>query len=166
MKSILILPVITLLAAGCQSPESKETASDTAAQKPLLITIEPGSADVHYLWQPSFEDSSGKLRMERKQPLPADSLKPEFIIQHLNNSYPKIRLLFDRISNDTIFVKISHSRYLTQQMGSTGADMYLTEATYDLSELTGIEYVNFSFKAGDHAAPGTYCKTDFLNVLH
>ncbi len=165
--AIRVLSMSVLLAACHNNTEKKETPQEEGTPKPLTITIEPenATADMHYLWQAEFEEASGKLRMQKKIPLPIDSLNTTFILNHLNAEYPKIALMFKKISSDTIFVKINKSRYLTEQLGSTGADIYMTQVTYDLCELKGISYVNFDFKEGDHAAPGTYSKTDFLNVL-
>ncbi len=163
------IPVLSMVVffSACRNADEKENSGDVKTNKPLSITIEPeaAAADMHYLWQAEFEDMSGKLRMNKVKPLPNDSLNSGFIINHLNVSYPEIQLALDKISNDTIFVRINKSKYLTEQLGSTGADIYMTEVTYDLCELNNINYVNFEFKGGDHAAPGTYSKTDFINVL-
>ncbi len=46
-------------------------------------------------------------------------------------------------------------------MGTAGAQSYIATITYSLTELAEINYVNFDFKEGDHALPGTYKRTGF-----
>jgi len=82
----------------------------------------------------------------------------------LNDTYPEIILHFTKTSNDTLFVKISNSTFLTQQMGSSGPEVYLADVTYNLTEISGINYVAIIFKAGDHASPGVYSRTDFVQI--
>ena len=43
---------------------------------------------------------------------------------------------------------------LTNQIGDTGAENYLASATYTLTEMKDIHFVNIDMKAGDHAEPG------------
>ena len=100
--------------------------------------------------------------MKKTSQLSEDSLSPAKLIQKLNNLYPEILLRFIKISNDSIFVAINKSNYLTRQMGSSGAEAYLAEVTYNLTELKDINFVDIRFIEGDHASPGTYSRTDFV----
>ena len=68
---------------------------------------------------------------------------------------------FDKISNDTIFVKIPESEKLTQQLGSTGAYNYMAATVFNLTELDHVKYVKFDFQGGDHASPGVFTREDF-----
>jgi hypothetical protein len=81
-----------------------------------------------------------------------------------NEMYPDIPITVNKISHDSIFIKIGNSKYLTQQMGSSGPEAYFAELTYNLTEVPGINYVDFNFKEGQHAAPATYSRTDFVQV--
>jgi hypothetical protein len=47
--------------------------------------------------------------------------------------------------------------------GTHGASAYLAEVIYNLTEITGVDFVNFRFNEGEHAAPGTYSRTDFVS---
>lgn len=86
----------------------------------------------------------------------------EEVLGIINKMYEdKVELTFISQNNDTITVKIDHPEMLTQQMGTTGAKAYLTLATFTLTEQTGINYVTFHFKEGDHASPGTYSRKSF-----
>jgi hypothetical protein len=57
----------------------------------------------------------------------------------------------------------SNDPYLTQDRGSSGAQDYLAEVTFTLTENPGIKSVNFIFQAGDHAMPGTYSRENFTS---
>ncbi len=91
-----------------------------------------------------------------------DTLTPEKLIAILNST--QITLEIYKLSNDTIYVKIKDSNYLTQNMGSTGAFGFMSTATYTLTELKNINHVNFDFQEGDHAAPGTYSRKYFEDL--
>ncbi len=46
-------------------------------------------------------------------------------------------------------------------MGSSGAETYLAEVTFNLTEINGINFIDIQFPEGDHASPGIYSRTDF-----
>jgi len=158
--------IALLILCSCKGKENnRETvAIDTLKETHKTKDSINIKVDAHYFWEAVTDDKSNELIMKRIQPISADSLTADNLIKHINSRYDHIRLQLVKISNDTVFVKIRNSNFLTQQMGSTGADMYMTEATYNLSELNNIGYVNFDFKEGDHASPGTYSRTDFTNI--
>jgi len=41
----------------------------------------------------------------------------------------------------------------------------MVAATFTLTELEGVEFVDFDFKVGDHAVPGTYSRQQFLDEI-
>ena len=86
------------------------------------------------------------------------------LIDLLNQNYPNIRLDFVKISHDTMYVKIPDSKVLTNQIGDTGAENYLASATFTLTEMKDIHFVNIDMKAGDHAEPGVYSRDDFKDL--
>ena len=75
--------------------------------------------------------------------------------------FPRINLR--NIEQHTANIEIVNDQYLTQDMGSSGAQDYLAEVTYTLTENPGIKSVNFIFPAGDHAMPGTYSRESFTS---
>jgi hypothetical protein len=91
------------------------------------------------------------------------SITSEEIIDFLNSHNENVFLEFSKHSGDTLFVKIKESTFLTQQMGSAGADGYLSLATYTLTEAENVNYVHFDFKEGDHAIPGTYSRQYYID---
>jgi len=74
---------------------------------------------------------------------------------------PKVKLI--KVENGVAFVEIINAGYLTQRMGSSGAQDYLASVTYTLTENSQIKKVNFIFEVGDHAVPGVYTRETFAN---
>ena len=107
------------------------------------------------------QDSIGNLVKTPVLAPEIDSLYPATIITYLNNNNPNIKLEYNRISGDTLFLKIPDATFLTQQMGSSGPEVYLAEVVYNCTELPGIKYITLDFEEGDHAEPGTFKREDF-----
>jgi hypothetical protein len=172
----LTLASLVFLSAliACNSPESVTSnsegtdtsitsempeTSDTTAQK-----ITPNTTihrDTVSIWVYDYDNGIPIKNREVK----ADTLTPKGLIDFLNiqTGRNRIHLDFVRISDDTIYVKIKESTYLTQSIGTTGADEYMSITTYTLTELKGINYVNFDFEEGDHAVPGTYSRQHYTD---
>jgi spore germination protein GerM len=74
---------------------------------------------------------------------------------------PKVKLM--KIEDGVAFVEIMNAEYLTQRMGSSGAQDYLASVTYTLTEDRQIKKINFIFEEGDHAVPGVYTRETFAN---
>jgi len=72
---------------------------------------------------------------------------------------PKLRL--QNVAEGIAHVEIISAEYLTQRMGTSGAQNYLAAATYSLTEANGVRGVDFIFPEGDHAAPGVYNRESF-----
>jgi hypothetical protein len=77
------------------------------------------------------------------------------------NDPPKVKLL--NVKDHTAFLEVINAEYLTQRIGSLGAQAYLASVTSTLTENPQIKKVNFIFEEGDHAMPGTYTREDFKN---
>lgn len=102
-----------------------------------------------------YDSTSGDFVMRKPQKLPQDSLKPDILIRRLNSCWLSVQLQYVTTSHDTLFVKIPYSRCLSERMGTSGANQYLSSAVYTLAEVKGITHVNFDFEEGEHASPGT-----------
>ena len=75
---------------------------------------------------------------------------------------PKLKLI--DIKGQVVNVEVINDEYLTQRMGSAGAEEFLVIATFTLTEYDHIKFVNFKFQAGDHAIPGFYSRDHFLKT--
>mgnify|MGYP003492666184 FL=1 len=149
MKTGFLLYGILLLLVSCGSNQTEES------------DVNNNNLSEQQSWQASLDDSSGNIVLNRNgAPLP-DTLSIETIRVFLNSRYPNIQLQVLRQSGDTLYVQIPEATYLTQQMGSTGPEMYFGEAVYNLTEIPGIRFINFALAEGDHAGPDTYNRDSF-----
>lgn len=152
---------------SCSSNESEQTTQETVTD---TVTAAPVSADStktiinhSLIW--SVVDSADKDKLRPpKQEAKLDTFSSTGLVALLNQNFPDIKIDFKKISHDTIYVKIPDSRKLANELGNTGADNYLAAATYTLTELKNIKYVNIDMEPGDHAEPGVYSRKDFDNL--
>jgi hypothetical protein len=86
--------------------------------------------------------------------------------RHLQENESKLelpRLLIQGLDHTTVRVLVENGGYLTQRMGSSGAEDYLAAATYTMTECPVITAVDFDFPQGDHASPGIYTRMSFTD---
>jgi hypothetical protein len=157
----LLVFICTWLSCGC-----------SAGSREVLDYTDPS-----YRWVAEVS-SSGQDLLVRGENLDLIRDDPERLIHALNGSdrdpdsfrtpqgqeplgTPKLKLV--SLVDDTISVEVINSPYLTQRMGSTGAEAFLAEATFTLTEHPGTTTVQFLFEEGDHARPGIYTREDFLD---
>jgi hypothetical protein len=147
MKKYLISMSACFLFVCCNNnsdePEEKQ---DTAA--------------VAYSWEVSMNDS-GRLIIYKIEEDGPDTLTVESVTGFVNKKYPNVQMQFVKLSGDTLYMYIPQPTYLTQQMGSTGPQVYFADAVYNLTEISGIRYVNFDFEEGDHASPAVLNRESF-----
>ncbi len=157
---------LVLICAGLFSCNNKESGEETVKEDSTDIPVKQDTAavitDSHYFWTAELVPQQG-LVMKKDSPVNEDSLNTGFMLKRLNDLYPEIKLQYIKSSNDSVFLKVEKSNYLTRQMGSTGAEAYLAEVTYNLTEVKGVNYVDIRFREGDHASPGTYSRTSFVH---
>lgn len=152
MKKLFSIATIlsVLFFVACNNKADKQaTEQDTLVTKTV------------YSWESFIDDSTGRLKMNRRDSIGPDSLTSNSVIDFLNKTNPNIQLQLLRQSNDTLYIKIPDAEHLTQRMGSTGPTMYFANAVYNLTEIPGVKFVNFDFAEGDHASPGTYNRESF-----
>ena len=77
----------------------------------------------------------------------------------IQNELPTI--ILQKLEQRTAYITVANDQYLTQSMGSSGAQDWLAGVTYTLTEHPNIKAVDFSFTAGDHAMPGMYTRESF-----
>lgn len=162
MKSNLALLSLLAVLVCCNNKKAGAPVVKDTLVIGIIKDSAKGVTDTHYFW--AAELGPGGLVMVKARPATADSLTAANIVAMLNSEYPEIPLRLSKISNDTVFVRIPRSDYLTRQMGTSGSEAYLAEATYDFTELKDINFVDFNFKEGDHAQPGTFSRTDFIRT--
>lgn len=162
MKKILVAFGFLFL-IGCSSNEDEMVTEEVVVDSPQVnesnITV-INNAD---LWHVEMNDrNEDKIAAPEKPGV--EVLSPEKLIEALNQNTPEVKLVFERVSGDTAFISIPDSKYLTSQMGSTGAYNYLATVVYNFTELKPVRIVHFNFEEGDHASPGNYTRNDFKRL--
>lgn len=155
MKLFKYLALAIFFVPACQSEPSKTEAAEEKvanmdSEKTLVLP-----------WAVQIDEATHAMEISRDSAADMTNLLPADIVDAINIKYPEIKLQWVRLEGNKAFVTIEDATYLTQRFGSEGAQAYLAEATYSLTELGGITAVDFDFKEGDHARPGVYQRTDF-----
>jgi hypothetical protein len=115
----------------------------------------------YYVW----EVNASKKTLKKNPVLGNAAVDIDSIIYGLNQQYKNIFLEKTALTNDTLYLKIAHAGYLTNQMGSSGPGQYLAQAVINFTAAPTVKYVQFSFKEGEHAAPGTWSRKDFPGYI-
>src|SRR5690606_3731250 len=124
------LTVSALITLSCQN-ESRHNASEALQEDPASeIAADMGAPLPALPYIAVFDDESEQLQAQKNPDFDRTSLTLDALTLALRTNYPEIGLEVDRISNDTLFVRIADASYLTQQMGSSGAQVYIMETTY------------------------------------
>lgn len=111
-----------------------------------------------YIWRSTFDYKKVKNSVVSPSIIQVDSL-----IKGLNEFYENVKLEKSKQSGDTLYTFIKDSEYLTQRMGTTGAETYLADVILNLTSVPGIRYVKIDMAEGDHMQPGTWSAEDFKN---
>jgi len=163
LTAFLIIPLFLWI--SCTNDRKADT-SDTQAE--TENTIEPKetvSAESEKLlvlpWTAVYDPETQQLELKHNDASDAGNLTIQDMIDAINLKYPETKLYKTSQQGDTLSVTINDAAFLTQQSGTTGAEAYLAEATFALTELPGIKAVNFHFQEGDHAVPKTYTRESF-----
>ncbi|MDQ6844870.1 MAG: hypothetical protein M3Z92_11025 [Bacteroidota bacterium] len=140
--------------------EVEDTVHDATSgeDSALMIKNQPN------IWTAKMDTMSNSFKIYRPVNMRLDTLSGEKLVYLINNAWDSIHLDFIKSSHDTVYVSIPKSDYLIQRIGSTGAENYMATATFSLTEMKGIKYVNYKFTEGDHATPGVYSRDDFKSL--
>lgn len=160
MKNIILLAVITAI-ISCNGNKDKETnispkieeAADSSTTMQSNTIIEESKL---YIWKADYDYT--KIQNSSIQP---SQINADSLIKGLNGLYENVLLQKEKISGDTIYTYITNSEYLTNQMGSTGAEVYIADAVLNLAEVPGVKYVSIKMKEGSHAQSGVWTKQNF-----
>jgi hypothetical protein len=111
-------------------------------------------------WNTTYNETTQRLQLDHKAGSMAGVGHDE-IINLLNKKYPGIKMKYVGMQGDTIITRIDDAMHLTQSIGTSGAESYLAEATFSLTEIPSIKAVKIDFEEGDHAMPGTFTRASF-----
>jgi hypothetical protein len=152
IRYLLALCLVALVVA-CNNEASNENKAAADAEPPQQWFV----TDTVIVW-----DCSAEAREKKKIFAPKDSVTvPQAFVNGVNKTYSEIKMQFDRISNDTLYIKIPEATWLTDRAGNSGAEQYLSFAALNLLETKGVNYVYFDFTPGVHARPAAWNTRDF-----
>ena len=152
----LLLCMIFLVAC---TRDEKRRSSDTADSLITDTLQQTGELD-SLPWNTSYNETTQRLQLDHKAGSMAGVGHAE-IIELLNKKYSGIKMKYVRMQGDTIVTRIDDAMQLTQSIGTSGAESYLAEATFSLTEIPSIKAVKIEFEEGDHAMPGTFTRASF-----
>lgn len=164
MRNILLLSgLIILFSCNTNNADTVSSEDDTTFLPPEVIV---GSTEIpsgvnKMIWTSGYDSAQKRVVLKQLKQVSQDTLTADNIINDINSSWVDVKLDLVKTSHDTLYVAIPESTTLTQNMGTSGAYNYIAAATYSLTELKGIKYVNYAFTEGDHLAPGTMKRSDF-----
>lgn len=167
IKSVLALAIFCVI-FGCNSNDKNkketihESVTDTVSASASSDTAKT-IINRTMIWSVQPQGSENE-KLQAPQNVKLDTLSSTQLVQLINNNFPDIHLDLVKISHDTIYVKIPDSKKLTNGIGDTGAENYLASATFTLTELKNIKFVNIAMQPGDHAEPGVYSRDDFKRL--
>lgn len=173
MKSIFagfLVFMFVLFLNACSSDSSTNDDAEVEIEDTVHDVFTPGADTIisvknsPFLWHADYEDSTNSYKINKPAEAGLAQLSADSLVTLINNDYDSIHMDYVKTGHDTLFVNIPNSEYLTQHIGSSGAENFIATTTYSLTEMKGVKYVNFKFKAGDHATPGTYSREDFANM--
>jgi hypothetical protein len=136
---------------------SEEVTEDTAFMDEEIL---PGGKQI---WIADYDTIKLQFFLKKQRAVNTDTLTAETLISYINEAWENVKLVFNKVSNDTLYVSIPDSDFLAERMGSAGSEAYMASTTYNLTELKGIRFINYDFKEGDHLSPGVFSRDDFNN---
>jgi hypothetical protein len=163
MKVSFFYIFLTLLMISCANEsEQSESAGNSDSSSHGAANVQLGLDSAPYTIELDEQTQQIKLVRTKESLKGADASD---IIRVLNKKYWGIKVDLVKLDAQMVTLKIDDATKLTQTMGSAGAEAYLAELTYSLTELPGIKKVEIDFQEGDHAMPGIYQRQDFADLV-
>ena len=155
-----MLLITSFIIGSCGNETTKDTDQNTSTTSAALndlgkTLIVPYSVELN--------DSTQLFEIKKNPDADMFNLEPVDMVDAINFKYPQIKLEWIKQEGNKAFIKIADASYLTSNSGTEGANAYLAEVTFSLTEFKGIEEVDIAFQEGDHARPGLYTRENFKN---
>lgn len=141
------------------SSDSDPTSLTSAELRPSELTEQEQKRkrEQYFIW----EVDADKKTITKNPQLQPEFFNVDILIAGLNEMYPEITLEKVRITHDTLYMQIRDAAYLTNQMGSFGAEQYIAQAVINLTSVEGVRYVRIDFPLGSHASPDVWSRESF-----
>ena len=116
------------------------------------------------MWLAEFENGGITLKQDTIIPYPS---APKDVVNIVNKTrgYSKPNVVFQSYANDTLYVTLDNPYAYTEQLGSTGAAMFLVSTVYNLTGHDSIKYVYLDVPIGSHGKPGLFSKDLVANLI-
>lgn len=163
LVSALICCVIFSCHSNHQEKVTNEEIEDSTASAGISADSAKTIINQEMIWTVDDENPEKEQLKKPANTIP-DSFSTAHVIQLVNENFPGIQMELIKVSNDTVYVKIPNATRLTQEIGNTGAENYFASATFTLTDMKNIKYVNFALEPGDHAEPGVFSREDFKRL--
>lgn len=147
--------LIAFLTQACSGPDKAPEVKEEGVLEEVVIE----QPDTVLFWTVDITNKA-KARVY-KDSVEIDN--PESVINGINSIYPTVGLKFIKKSGDTIYAHIDSAKVFTSDMGSFGANEYISTVVLNLTTLDSVNYVNLDFQPGSHATPGVYSKNNYSN---
>ncbi|HZJ79115.1 MAG TPA: hypothetical protein VFC69_00900 [Dysgonamonadaceae bacterium] len=118
-----------------------------------------------YYWKSNYDTTLNREYLKRGALLDSISKSPKELIDILNMRPSESKIDFVEHTADTLTIRILNDKFLTEQMGTLGADCYMAETIYTLTEVDSIRFVKFEMNDGSHATPGLYSREDYAQMM-
>lgn len=118
-----------------------------------------------YYWKSDYDTIINREYLIRGELIDSIAKSPNELIEVLNKRPSKSKIDYVGLSGDTLRIRILEEKYLTEQMGTTGAYCYMAETVYTLTENDLIKFVRFEMEYGSHAGPGVYSRKDYEQMI-
>ncbi|MBN1950775.1 MAG: hypothetical protein JW801_06200 [Bacteroidales bacterium] len=118
-----------------------------------------------FIWRTGFDTTTNREFLLKGEKLGKYAQSVKTMIDLLNRRNTPCKLEYLDQKGDTLYIRVLHDEYLTEQMGTTGAWCYLGETVVTLTENEEVNQVNIGMETGSHAAPGLYRRSDFEEMI-
>lgn len=122
----------------------------------LVRKGEPG------IWTLDWNDTARIFEPTNLERYSDQQATPRNIVKGLNRIHSSPGIEFVEKRGATVYLRIKDPDFLTQRMGSAGAEQYLGSVVISLTSIPDVELVHFDFFEGDHASPGFYSRATFI----
>lgn len=163
MKYLFLIATMAVM-LSCSNNANDSSDSDTtsltgAELRPSELTEQEQKRkrEQYFIWE---VDADKKTMTKNPQLLP-EFFDVDTLIAGLNEMYPEIKLEKVRVANDTLYTQIKDAAYLTDRMGSLGAEQYIAQAVINLTSIEGVKFVRIDFPEGSHASPDVWSRESF-----
>ncbi len=88
---------------------------------------------------------------------------PEELIDKLNENLSKYdpEIVYQKFTAGILQITLSPESKYSEQMGTAGANQYLVELIFTLTELSEVQFVQLNIDEGSHGKPGRFTRADF-----